>query len=138
MKKALAILLALMMVLALTACGGGNKNALVGTWKLVDEETEAEYGLGIEFKKDGTLVYGLTEDMFSQMGSEDMSEDEWEEAMEGLSYLMNIEYKVKSDTEMEIKVSAMFGLASEKAMVPYSLNGDTLEFDGATYTRVSK
>lgn len=50
--------------------------------------------------------------------------------------LMSIEYDVKSDTEMEITVSAMFGLAKEKTTIPYSLEGDTLTFDGATYTRV--
>jgi len=49
---------------------------------------------------------------------------------------MSIEYKVKSDTEMEIIASAMFGLAKETGIVEYSLDGDTLTFDGAVYKRV--
>ena len=136
MKKLIAIILVLALALSLAACGGGNKKAIVGAWQLVDESAETTYGFGLEFKKDGTLVYGLTSDMMNQLSEDDMSEDEWEDALEGMSYLMKIEYKVKSDTEIEIKVSAMFGLASEKTMVPYSLEGDTLTFDGATYTRV--
>ena len=52
--------------------------------------------------------------------------------------LMKIEYEIKSDTEMVITVSAMFGLAKESDTVTYELNGDTLVFDGATYTRVKQ
>lgn len=137
MKKWIAILLVLTLALSLCACGGGNKKAVVGTWRLVDETTETTYGLGLEFKKDGTLVYGITSDMLSQLSDEQMSEKEWEESMEAMSYLMKIEYKIKSDTEMEIKVSALLGLASEKSIVPYSIDGDTLTFDGATYARVT-
>jgi hypothetical protein len=37
---------------------------------------------------------------------------------------------------MEITVSAMMGLAKEKNEITYSLNGDTLVLDGATYKRV--
>lgn len=58
------------------------------------------------------------------------------EAMQGLDALMSIDYKVISDTEMEITVSAMFDLAKESTKVTYSLEGDTLTFDGAVYTRV--
>ena len=54
----------------------------------------------------------------------------------GLGMLMSIEYDIKSDTEMEITVSAMFGLAKESETITYALDGDTLTFDGATYTRV--
>ncbi len=135
MKKVLAILLAVALIFTLAACGGGTKGKLIGKWELVDT-TDAEnsaYGLGIEFKKDGTLTYGLTEELLALSGSEDVNTDDYDEA---LGYLMKIEYKIKSDTQMEIKVSAMFGLASEKAMVDYSLDGDTLVFDGATYRRV--
>jgi hypothetical protein len=135
MKKLISIALVLTLVLTLTACGG-NKKAIVGAWRLVDETTETTYGLGLEFKKDGTLIYGITADLLSELSEDDMSEKEWEESLESMSYLMKIEYKIKSDTEMEIKASALFGLVSEKTTVPYSLDGDTLEFDGATYTRV--
>ena len=134
MKKILILALSLILVLSVAACGGGNAG-LVGTWKLVDTETETEYGMGLEFKKDGTMSYGLTDDMFSEAGS-DVSTEEWSDALESLSGLMEIKYKVKSDTEIEIEVSAFMGLASEKGTVEYSLNGDTLVFDGATYTRV--
>ena len=49
MKKFLALTLALMMLLTLTACGGGsNKKNIVGMWQIVDTETQTEYGMGIE------------------------------------------------------------------------------------------
>ena len=130
MKKLLAIILAALMLLSLAACAGtGNKQAIIGTWKLVDEETQTEYGLGLQFTKDGKLNYGLTEDDLTTLtGDEDVDK--------ALSYLMSIEYKIKSDTEMEVTVSALFGLSKESSTVAYSLDGDTLVFDGATYTRV--
>ena len=130
MKKLLAILLAAMMVFTLAACGKStNEKAIIGTWKLVDEETQTEYGLGLQFTKDGKLVYGLTEgDLTTLTGDEDVDK--------ALSYLMSIKYKIKSDTEMEVTVSALLGLKKESSTVAYTLDGDTLEFDGATYTRV--
>ncbi len=132
MKKLLALLLATMMLFSLAACGGNaNQKAIVGTWKAVDTETETEYGLGIEFTKDGKLRYGLTEDVFDSLANGEDAED----AMAGLDMLMSIKYKIKSDTEMEITASALFGLAKETDTVAYSLDGDTLVFDGATYTR---
>ena len=132
-KKILVLVLALLMLVSLCACGGGNKKAIVGMWQIVDMDTETEYGMGIEFTKDGKMRYGLTEDVLEDLGSD---EDAWEEAMEGLEYLMSIEYKVKSDTEMEITMKALLGLAKEKITVPYELKGDTLTFDGAVYKRV--
>ena len=130
MKKLLAIVLAALMLLSLTACaGGGNKQAIIGIWKLIDEETETEYGLGIQFTKDGKLRYGLTaDDLTTLTGDEDVDK--------ALSYLMSIEYEVISDTEMEMTISAVFGIQKETSTVTYSLNGDTLEFDGAVYKRV--
>ena len=132
MKKLLTLLLVVTMLLSCAACGG-NKKDIIGTWKIVDTETETEYGFGLQFTKDGKLRYGLTEDMLASLSDED-----WEETMEGLDVLMSIEYDVKSDTEMEVTVSALFGLAKESTMVPYELDGDTLVFDGATYTRMKQ
>ena len=130
MKRLLAILLAAVLLLSLTACGG-NKKDIVGTWELVDKETQTEYGLGLEFTKDGKHHYGLTEDDLTTLtGDEDVDK--------ALSYLMSIEYKIKSDTEMEITMKALFGLAKEKTVIPYSLDGDTLVFDGNTYARVTE
>jgi len=132
MKKRLTLFLAIVMLLTLSACGGGkNEKAIVGTWELVDTETETEYGLGIEFTKDGKLRYGLTEEILRGLADgEDVND-----ALAGLDMLMSIEYKIKSDTEMEITVSAMFGLAKESTTVNYSLNGDMLTFDGVSYKR---
>jgi len=132
--RTVIVLMILMMVFVLTACGGGNKKDIIGTWHIVDESTQTEYGLGIEFEKDGTLRYGLTEELLS--GLSDADEEDVEDAMAGLDMLMSMEYEIKSDTEMEVTMSALFGLAKESATVPYELNGDTLIFDGATYTRV--
>ena len=132
MKKIFAMVLVLVMVFALASCGGSkNEKNIVGVWKLVDTETETEYGLGIEFTKDGKLRYGLTEEIFEAIGGGDA-----EDVMDGLDLLMSIEYENKSDTEMEITMKAFLGLAKEKTDVSYALNGDTLTFDGAEYTRV--
>lgn len=132
MKKIFAMVLVLVMVFALASCGGSkNEKNIVGIWKLVDTETETEYGLGIEFTKDGKLRYGLTEEVFEAIGGGDA-----EDVMDGLDLLMSIEYEIKSDTEMEITMKAFLGLAKEKTDVSYALNGDTLTFDGAEYTRV--
>lgn len=133
MKKLLALLLGLTVLLSLTACGGNfNKQAIIGVWELVDKETETEYGLGLEFTKDGKLRYGLTEDVLTGLaGGGDA-----DEVMAGLDMLMTIEYEIKNDTEMEITVSALFGLAKESETVTYLLEGDTLTFEGVAYTRV--
>ena len=132
MKKIFAMVLVLVMVFALASCGGSkNEKNIVGVWKLVDTETETEYGLGIEFTKDGKLRYGLTEEVFEAIGGGDA-----EDVMDGLDLLMSFEYEIKSDTEMEITMKAFLGLAKEKTDVTYALNGDTLTFDGAEYTRV--
>ena len=130
MKKLFALLLALMMVFSLAACGGSNnKKDIIGTWALVDKETETEYGLGIEFTKDGEMRYGFTEASLTGLtGDEDVDA--------ALDLLMTIKYKIKSDTEMEVTVSAMFGLAKETTTVSYKLDGDSLSFDGADYQRV--
>ncbi len=132
MKKILAIALALVLMLSLSACGASkNEKDIVGVWKLIDTETETEYGLGIEFTKDGKLRYGLTEEVFEAIGGEDA-----EDVMDGLELLMSIEYEIKSDTEMEVTVKALFGLSKESETIAYELNGDTLRFDGAEYTKV--
>lgn len=137
MKKFLALLLATMMLLSLTACGGGsNKKNIVGMWQIVDTETQTEYGMGLEFTKDGKLRYGLTEDVLLGLTDGEADSDDWADAMEGLELLMNIEYKIKSDTEMEVTISAFMGLGKESTIIPYELNGDTLIFDGGTYSRV--
>ena len=136
MKKLIALTLMLALALTLAACGGGNEKNIIGMWQIVDTETATEYGVGIEFTKDGKMRYGLTEDSLEGLiGGEATSED-WADAMEGLEALMSIEYKIKSDTEMEITMSAFLGLAKETATVTYKLDGDTLTFDGATYSRV--
>jgi len=132
MKRIFALFLAVCLLLSLTACGGGNKKEIVGTWELVDKETETEYGLGLEFTKDGKLRYGLTEDVLEELAGGEDAED----ALAGLDMLMTIEYKIKSDTQMEITMKALFGLAKEKVTVNYALDGDMLTFDGATYQRV--
>ena len=133
MKKFLAIILTAVLLFSLSACGSsGNRAAIVGTWKAVDTETETEYGLGMEFTKDGKLRYGLTEEIFAGLAEGEDAED----VMAGLDMLMSIEYKIKSDTEMEITASAFLGLAKESSTVEYHLSGDSLIFDGVEYVRV--
>ena len=132
MKKLIGFLIVILMLTSIAGCGNSNEKALIGAWQLVDTELETEYGLGIEFEKDGTLRYGLTEDVLSNLTEGQVSDED----LESLDMLMKIEYDVKSDTEMEITVKAMLGLAKETTVVNYELKGDTLYFDGAAYTRV--
>jgi len=130
MKKissAFLVFLLLFTMACLSGCGG-NKSSIVGTWQIVDEKMVTEYGIGMQFTEDGKLRYGLTK--------ENLSEIAGKEVAEGLDALMSIEYKVKSNTEMEITISAIFGLAKESSTVTYELNGDTLTFDGTKYVRV--
>lgn len=123
-------------LLLMIGCGGGkNKSEIVGFWEITDDENSGvTYGVGLEFRKDGTMYIGLSKDNLAEFT--DMTEKEIEQAMEGLGYLYKITYDIKSDTEMEITVSAMMGLAKEKTDVTYSLSGDTLVLDGTTYKRV--
>ena len=136
MKKLIALTLMLALALTLAACGGGNEKNIIGMWQIVDTETATEYGVGIEFTKDGKMRYGLTEDSLEGLTGGEATSEDWADAMEGLEALMSIEYEIKSDTEMEITMSAFLGLAKETATVTYKLDGDTLTFDGATYSRV--
>ena len=136
MKKLIALTLMLALALTLAACGGGNEKNIIGMWQIVDTETATEYGVGIEFTKDGKMRYGLTEDSLEGLTGGEATSEDWADAMEGLEALMSIEYEIKSDTEMEITMSAFLGLAKETASVTYKLDGDTLTFDGATYSRV--
>ena len=137
MKRLSTFLLIIALAFALTACGGGgNEKKIVGTWQVVDEETATEYGIGLEFTKDGKLRYGLTEDVLTGLTGGEVSDKDLDQAKEGLEMLMSIDYKIKSDTEMEVTVPAFMGLAKETTTVSYTLDGDSLTFDGATYTRV--
>ena len=137
---------------------------LIGTWELVvteedpsagsaDETTEAnedsataasdnadstlsdiDFGMGIEFTEDGKLRYGFdAESLESIAGGANM-----DDVLGGMEMLVTIYYEVKSDTELELTVSALMGMKKESQTVEYSLDGDTLVFDGATYTRVNE
>jgi len=138
MKKLLSILLALTLVFSLAACGGHpNEKSIVGIWHVVDEATETDYGLGIEFTKDGLVRYGLTEDVFTALADGDDAAAE--DAMEALDFLVKMEYEIKSDTEMEITAKALLGLGGkETETVTYSLDGDNLTFDGTAFTRATE
>lgn len=136
--------------------------ALIGTWELVVEEetptdegadattdasennetgetsetevtlSDIDFGMGIEFTEDGKLRYGFdSESLESIAGGADMND-----ILGGMEMLMTIYYEVKSDTELTLTVSALMGMKTESQTVEYSLDGDTLVFDGATYTRV--
>ena len=127
----LLAVLAVLLLLAAAGCGNPNKKAIVGTWHAMDGEAVNDYGVGIEFTKDGKLRYGMTEEVFEAIGGDDA-----EDVMDGLDMLMSIEYEIKSDTEMKVTVKALSGLAKESETITYELKGDTLKFDGAEYTRV--
>ena len=127
--------------------------ALIGTWELVVEEesptdegsdatgetdeaeaalSDIDFGMGIEFTEDGKLRYGFDlESLESIAGGADMND-----VLGGMEMLITIYYEVKSDTELTLTVSALMGMKKESQTVEYSLDGDTLVFDGATYTRV--
>ncbi len=124
--------------------------ALIGVWELVvteetptDEDAETagdaeaalsdiDFGMGIEFTEDGKLRYGFdSESLESIAGDVDMGD-----ILGGMEMLMTIYYEVKSNTELDLTFSALMGMKKESQTVEYSLNGDTLVFDGATYTRL--
>ncbi|MDD2955199.1 MAG: hypothetical protein PHD67_02660 [Oscillospiraceae bacterium] len=128
-KRLLALLFALILTLGLTGCAGGNKKNIVGTWELADD-AGSTYGFGVRFEKDGSFFFS---------GSSDAeSEEELQEAFEAMEMLYSISYKVKSDTELEITQKIFGGLGGkEVTVVSYSLDGDVLILDGATYHRAS-
>ena len=101
-----------------------------------DEEMNQMAAMALKFTEDGKMRYGLTQDVISGLTGGEATKEDMADAMKGLEALMSIKYKVKSDTEMEITMSALMGLKKEKVTVTYKLDGDTLEFDGATYSRV--
>ena len=138
MKKMLAILMAVSMIFALAACGGNpNEKNIVGVWHVVDTETETDYGLGIEFTKDGVVRYGLTEDVFTAIADGD--DEAAEAAMKAMDFLVKMEYKIKSDTEMEITAKALLGLGGkESETITYALDGDSLTFDDVEFTRAKE
>ncbi len=138
MKKLLTLMLVGLMMVTLVACGGHpNEKGIVGVWHVVDEETETDYGLGIEFTKDGKVRYGLTEDVFTALADGD--EKAAEDALKALDFLVSMEYKVKSDTEMEITAKALLGLGGkESETITYSLEGDNLTFDDVKFTRAKE
>lgn len=128
-KKILAVIMAAALVLALAACGGGNKKNIVGSWELTDGESTT-FGLGFTFEKDGKLILGIP----GMEGS-----DEYSDVMAGLGAIMSMKYKIKSDSVIEVTMSALMGLGGKETIeVAYSLDGDTLVFDGATYRRLKK
>ncbi len=138
MKKLLSVVLVLTLVFALAACGGNpNEKNIVGVWHVVDEETETDYGLGIEFTKDGKVRYGLTEDVFTALADGD--EKAADDALKAMDFIASMEYKVRSDTEMEITVKALLGLGGkESETITYSLDGDKLTFDDVKFTRAKE
>ncbi len=139
MKKLLTVLLVLTMALLLVSCGAKSaiKNNLVGVWHVVDEELETTYGLGIEFTKDGKVRYGLTEDIFTALADGD--KESAEDALKALDFLISMEYKIKSDTEMEITAKAFMGLGGKQTeVITYALDGDHLTFDGAEFVKVTE
>ncbi len=138
MKKLLSVVLVITLVFALAACGGNpNEKNIVGVWHVVDEETETDYGLGIEFTKDGKVRYGLTEDVFTALADGD--EKAANDALKAMDFIASMEYKVRSDTEMEITVKALMGLGGkESETITYSLDGDSLTFDDVKFTRAKE
>ncbi len=138
MKKLLSVMLVLTLVFSLAACGGNpNEKNIVGVWHVVDEETETDYGLGIEFTKDGKVRYGLTEDVFTALADGD--EKAADDALKALDFLVSMEYKIKSDTEMEITAKALLGLGGkESETITYALDGDNLTFDDVKFTRAKE
>lgn len=127
-RRMFALTLAVLLALSAAGCGGGNQKALVGTWEITDDAGSA-YGWGIRFDQDGTFFFAA--------GAED-NDEELEEAFAAMQVLYTIEYKVKSDTELELTQKLLGGLGGkETTSVAYSLQGDTLIFDGTAYTRVN-
>lgn len=113
-RRMFALTLAVLLALSAAGCGGGNQKALVGTWEITDDAGSA-YGWGIRFDQDGTFFFAA--------GAED-NDEELEEAFAAMQVLYTIEYKVKSDTELELTQKLLGGLGGkETTSVAYSLPG---------------
>ncbi len=95
--------------------------------------SDVDFGMGIEFTEDGKLRYGFDSEALDSVASGANMDD----ILGGMEMLVTIYYDVKSDTELELTISALMGMQKESQTVTYSLDGDTLVFDGSTYTRVN-
>ncbi|MBQ9988929.1 MAG: hypothetical protein IJP30_04255 [Clostridia bacterium] len=126
---ALAALM-LMMAFALVACGG--EKTIVGTWKTDDSEAaglgELPGTLFFIFEKDGSARFEL--DLKGLDGDEKAAG----ELANGVLSMMEIGYEILSDTEIEMTLSVMG--ETDVSTVEYSLNGDTLVFEGVEFKRV--
>jgi len=139
-KKVLAAALALLLCLVfISGCGtaGAAKNALVGQWRAISDEDVTEmFGAGLEFKKDGKVAINLDFAGLAGVAGAEVNQKELDDALNALGGLVNLKYKVKNDHTLEIEISALFGLASEKHEMEFRIEGDRLYLDGAVYQRV--
>lgn len=119
-------MLTIVFVLMFAACGEKQQD-IVGSWK-AEDGIAGEYGVGLQFGADGAMSYILSSD----------GEDAQTliEALEKAKEFIEINYKIKSDTEIQITASVLFGIAKQTTEVNYSLDGDTLIFAGTKYIRV--
>lgn len=124
--KRIGTLTLTLLLLFLCACGSGNQKAIVGTWDVTDD-AGGTYGWGIRFDRDGKFYFAATA----------ADGQELDEAFQAMQALYTIEYKLTSDTELELTQKILGGLGGKEThLVAYALDGDTLTFDGAAYTRV--
>ncbi len=135
MKKKVAVVLsAFLMLFALVACGGGT--GLEGKWKMTGA-TGGDMAQFAEFEKYGAIYFNIKGGKIAlelETGSS-LSEEE-KLALEMIKPFlssMEMSYEVLSDTEMKLTISGLGQSATET--VEYSLNGDTLILDDATFTR---
>ncbi|OQB23897.1 MAG: hypothetical protein BWY11_01550 [Firmicutes bacterium ADurb.Bin182] len=134
LKKYLSIISALILVLAVTACGaaGTNKKLLIGTWQAKTEGEESEtFGYAFTFGKDGKLSYDLSG--LKELGIEG---EEFEEGVEALGQMMSLNYEVVDNDTIALYV-VMFGMKGDADEIAYELiDENTLVLDGVTYIRV--
>lgn len=132
MKKSLAVTLAILMVLALSACGTKNKQVLIGKWQAEAEGTESEtFGYAFTFEKDGVLTYDLSG--LEEFGVEG---EEFEEGVEALGTVMSLNYEVV-DSDTIALYAKMFGMKGDAEEITYELvDENTLVLDGVRYVRV--
>ena len=132
MKRIITVVCVILVSLSLIGCSkSSTKKMLIGKWELVSGEGE-NYGIALSFENNGAMYFGL-----EGLVSDYKSSEEILEAMEQLTALVDIKYKLLSEREMEITVSAFLGLAKEVSVVEYALSGDNLIFDGSVYKRIA-
>jgi len=126
MKRMTAIFLSLLLVLTLSGCAGRAKD-LLGDWAIAYGEA-GRFGYMIRFAKSGEFFCTPGYDSAIAIGNLDAAYKQTRRSMQ-------LEYELISDRRMRVQVLVLG--EKIKMTIAYTLEGDSLLFDGCNYRRVS-